>query len=54
VAGNFASDEMIASLEYAVAVLVTSLILGHAARTNGSVKQNIAPRRRFSAQMVPP
>jgi hypothetical protein len=26
----------------------------HAARANGSVKQNTAPRMRFSAQMEPP
>lgn len=29
-------------------------VVRYAARTNGSVKQNIAPRWRFSAQMVPP
>ena len=31
-----------------------AFVVHQAARTNGSVKQNMAPRWRFSAQMVPP
>ncbi len=55
VAGNFASDETIASLEYAVAVLNTPLILvlGHDSLRRGRCDHQVAQGRQAAAGHLP-